>query len=80
MTLKQRYRAWRLRPGMLLAAKLAEQEAWKHPHVGLLGAEQNLMRFCYSLHNRVAEADQHGDFSGYCLDTTQSIARTKAGK
>lgn len=77
MTLWQRYQIWRHRPGMLLAAKLAEQQAWKHPNAGLMGAEQNLMVFCRSLYTRVVEADQHGDISGYCLDATTPLAKLK---
>lgn len=77
MTLWQRYQVWRHRPGMILAAKLAEQQAWKHLNANMLGPEQNLMGFCNSLYSRVATAEQHGDVSGLCLDATTPLAKIR---
>lgn len=77
MTLRQRYQVWRLRPGLVFARKLAEQEAWKHPNARHLGPEQNLMEFARSIGYRLTDADQHGKIDGLCLDVTTPLAKTR---
>lgn len=77
MTLKQRYDLWRIRPGLLFAAKLAEQQAWKHPNANMLGPEANLMAFARSVGYRLADADDRGKIDGLCLDATTPLARLR---
>lgn len=45
----RRYRMWRLRPGLLKAAEIAEAAAWSHPNARMLGPEQNLNKLAAAL-------------------------------
>lgn len=78
MTLWQRYQIWRLRPGLVFARKLAEQQAWKHPSANMLGPEMNLMSLAREIGYRLTDADQHGKIDGLCLDATTPLARLRA--
>lgn len=77
LTIWQKYQVWRLRPGLLLARKLAEQEAWKHPNARHFGPEQNLMSFARSIGYRLTDADRHGKMDGLCLDATTPLAKAR---
>lgn len=70
----QYFQIWRLRPGMLLAAKLAEQAAWSHPNAGNLGPEQNLMRLSQRLTGALLDADE-GNIQGLCLSPITPLAK-----
>lgn len=67
MGLIDRFRIWRLRPGILCAAKLAEQAAWTHRSTSMLGPENNLMKFSVELHMRLLAAEE-GKPDGFYLD------------
>lgn len=73
MNLWQRFQAWRLRPGLEFAARLAEQQAWKHPSAGLLGPEMNLMSFVGFIKYRLQTDELY-------LDATTSSARIKSNR
>jgi hypothetical protein len=77
VTIRQRVQLWRLRPGLVLARKLAEQQAWKHQNAPMLGPENNLMRFSRSIGYALLDADQHGKIDGLCLDAVTPIAKTR---
>ena len=49
---------WRVRPGLELAARWAEQEAYNHPAARLLGPEMNLLRFSNTLKNAAKIIDR----------------------
>jgi hypothetical protein len=67
MNLIDRYRIWRLRPGILFAAKLAERKAWGHKNANMLGPEMNLCSFSHALHMRLMAAEE-GDTKQLCID------------
>ena len=78
MRLLERWNLWRVRPGIKLAARLAEQAAWSHKSSSRLGPEQNLMLFSQRLHGSLIDAD-NGDIRGLCLSpmTPLEIARMR---
>lgn len=67
MGLIDRFLIWRLRPGILFAAKLAEQTAWQHRNASMLGPESNLMELSLSLQGRLLNAEE-GQPQGLYLD------------
>lgn len=71
-----RWKISRLRPGIIFAAKLAEQQAWKHENVPMLGPERNLIGFSMSLHDRLLRAEE-GDKTGLYLDSVTRLPRRR---
>lgn len=78
MTLRERFQLWRIRPGLVFARKLAEQQAWKHPNANMMGPEANLMCFAREIGYRLTDADDRGKIEGLCLDATTPLARLRA--
>lgn len=66
-SLLTKYQIWRLQPGVIFSARLAEQIAWSHKNTSLLGPEQNLKQFSSGLHKRLREAKQ-GKIEGLYLN------------
>ena len=67
MTLRERFMIWRLKPGILFAAKLAEHKAWGHKNASMLGPEMNLCSFSHTLHMRLMAAEE-GDTKQLFID------------
>lgn len=42
--IRNKWRKWRLRPGLILAAQCAQDAAWSHPNTYALGPELNLQK------------------------------------
>ena len=74
MKLRHRFQLWRHRPGLILAARLIEQQAWSHQHAGELGPEVRLMNVSESIRDRLRAAEQ-GDITGLCLNATSPTKR-----
>lgn len=72
LSLRQRFQIWRLRPGVLFASKLAEQQAWGHRNAAQLGPEQNLLMFSHGLIGRLLDAEE-GDTCGLSLSPVTSM-------
>jgi hypothetical protein len=47
--MKQKWVAWRLKPGLMLATNVAHRRAWSHKNAGMLGPEQNLAKLANDL-------------------------------
>lgn len=74
MHIVDRFRVWRLRPGIMFAAKLAEQTAWQHQNASMLGPEANLLKLSLSLQGRLLSAEE-GKPDGLHLDPVTRLPK-----